>query len=251
LHRWILAIVPYFVAGLSCFEMRIRLYIDFNSPDIDESQPPNSSRCLYICIRGARFLVLIPSTRGCPGSYDQGRRTWRAAKRGTAGETILRGILEVNIKRMNTQVLLGRRRATTRQRLIGFTLLELLVVVVIIGLLAGLVAPRYFDTLEKSKTKIARAQLDAFEKALEQYRLDVGALPTNEQGLNALMTAPPGAVSWQGPYLKKDIPLDPWGRAYVYKLSPSGRDADVISYGADGQPGGSSEASDISLLTAK
>lgn len=138
-----------------------------------------------------------------------------------------------------------------RRRLVGFTLLELLVVVVIIGLLAGLVVPRYFDTLEKSKTKIARAQLDAFEKALEQYRLDVGTLPTTAQGLSALMTAPAGAVNWQGPYLKKDLPLDPWGHAYAYKLSQSGRDADVISYGADGQPGGSSEASDISLLSGK
>lgn len=131
----------------------------------------------------------------------------------------------------------------------GFTLLELLVVVVIIGLLAGLVVPRYFDTLEKSKSKIARAQLDAFEKALEQYRLDVGSLPTSEQGLGALMAAPTGVTNWQGPYLKRAVPPDPWGHAYVYKLSPNGREADVISYGADGQPGGTGEAKDISLLS--
>lgn len=151
---------------------------------------------------------------------------------------------------MNAQTT-SDQRGDTRRCLAGFTLLELLVVVVIIGLLAGLVAPRYFDTVEKSKTKIARAQLDAVEKALEQYRLEVGALPSNEQGLNALMAAPAGVVNWQGPYLKKAIPLDPWGRAYVYKRSQNGRDADVISYGADGQPGGSSEASDISLLSGK
>ena len=121
-------------------------------------------------------------------------------------------------------------------------------VVVIIGLLAGLVVPRYFDTLEKSKSKIVRAQLDSFEKALEQYRLEVGKLPTNEQGLAALVTAPAGVPNWQGPYLKKAVPLDPWGNAYVYKLSQTGREADVISYGADGQPGGTGEAKDISLL---
>jgi len=129
----------------------------------------------------------------------------------------------------------------------GFTLLELLVVIVIIGLLAGLVAPRYFDTVGKSKSKIARAQMDSFEKALEQYRLDVGSLPTQEQGLLALMTAPAGVARWQGPYLKKAVPPDPWGHAYVYKLSADRRDVDIISLGADGQPGGSGEDKDVAL----
>ena len=132
----------------------------------------------------------------------------------------------------------------------GFTLLELLVVIVIIGLLAGLVVPRYFDTVGKSKVKIARAQMDSFEKALEQYRLDVGTLPTPEQGLEALMVAPPGTSKWQGPYLKKAVPPDPWGHAYVYKLSETRRDAEIISLGADGQPGGADEAKDI-LLSAR
>jgi general secretion pathway protein G len=141
-----------------------------------------------------------------------------------------------------------KRRIPRLQHVTGFTLLELLVVVVIIGLLAGLVVPRYFDTLEKSKSKIARAQLDAFEKALEQYRLDVGSLPRDEQGLQALIAAPSGVANWQGPYLKKTVPLDPWGHAYVYKLAPTGKEADIISYGADGQPGGTGEAADISLL---
>ncbi len=129
----------------------------------------------------------------------------------------------------------------------GFTLLELLVVIVIIGLLAGLVVPRYFDTVGKSKAKVARAQMDSFEKALEQYRLDVGALPAPQYGLAALLTAPPGAPRWQGPYLKKGVPVDPWGNAYVYKLSETSRDPEIISLGADGQPGGAGEAADVLL----
>jgi general secretion pathway protein G len=132
----------------------------------------------------------------------------------------------------------------------GFTLLELLVVIVIIGLLAGLVVPRYFDTIGKSKAKVARAQMDSFEKALEQYRLDVGALPATAQGLQSLMVAPTGATKWQGPYLKKAVPADPWGNPYIYKLSSSGKDAEILSLGADGQPGGEGEAADISLSSA-
>lgn len=128
----------------------------------------------------------------------------------------------------------------------GFTLLELLVVIVIIGLLAGLIMPRYFDTIGKSKAKIARAQIDAFEKALEQYRLDVGSLPAQAQGLDALVTAPAGAQKWQGPYLKKAVPLDPWGNAYVYRLTDATKDPEIVSYGADGQPGGTGEAADVS-----
>lgn len=132
----------------------------------------------------------------------------------------------------------------------GFTLLELLVVIVIIGLLAGLVVPRYFNTLEKSKPKIAEAQLAAFDKALDQYRFDVGSLPPPSAGLDALMTAPAGAANWQGPYLKKAVPLDPWGHAYVYRLTPDGHDAEILSYGADGQPGGTGEGADISSLSS-
>lgn len=129
----------------------------------------------------------------------------------------------------------------------GFTLLELLVVVVIIGLLAGLIAPRYFDTVGKSKSKVARAQMDALEKALDQYRLDVGEFPTSEQGLDALMVQPAGVAKWQGPYLKRGVPMDPWGHAYVYKLVNMGKDIDLVSMGSDGQPGGDGEARDISL----
>ncbi|MGQ0710964.1 MAG: type II secretion system major pseudopilin GspG [Rhodoferax sp.] len=129
----------------------------------------------------------------------------------------------------------------------GFTLLELLVVIVIIGMLAGLVAPRYFDTVGKSKAKVARAQMDSLEKALEQYRLEVGAFPSQDQGLDALITQPTGVAKWQGPYLKKGIPLDPWRHPYVYQVSDSRREIDLVSLGSDGQPGGEAEAKDIRL----
>jgi len=127
----------------------------------------------------------------------------------------------------------------------GFTLLELLVVIVIIGLLAGLVAPRYFGQVGKSNVKIAKAQIDSLEKALDQYRLDVGAYPTSEQGLQALFTKPANVEKWDGPYLKKPVPPDPWGRAYLYKLPGDHSEYDLYSYGSDGQPGGTGESADI------
>ncbi|MFC5521996.1 type II secretion system major pseudopilin GspG [Polaromonas jejuensis] len=130
----------------------------------------------------------------------------------------------------------------------GFTLLELLVVVVIIGLLAGFVAPRYFDQVGKSKTKVAKAQIDSLEKALDQYRLDLGHYPTTELGLAALVVRPSteSETKWQGPYLKKALPNDPWDRPYIYR-SPgeSGREYELLSLGADGQPGGTGENADV------
>ena len=127
----------------------------------------------------------------------------------------------------------------------GFTLLELLVVMVIIGLLAGYVGPKYFGQIGKSEIKVARAQLDALDKALDQYRLDTGHYPAPESGLAALMQKPPNEAKWDGPYLKKIVPLDPWGRPYVYKLPGEHGEYDLVSYGKDGQPGGTGEASDI------
>jgi general secretion pathway protein G len=127
----------------------------------------------------------------------------------------------------------------------GFTLLELLVVMVLIGLLTGFVAPRYFAQVGKSQVKVARAQIDAFDKALDQYRLDVGSYPTTEQGLQALLVAPSGIANWGGPYLKKGVPADPWGRPYVYQQPGANGDFDLLSYGKDGRPGGVGEEADI------
>ncbi|MEO8418942.1 MAG: type II secretion system major pseudopilin GspG [Methylophilaceae bacterium] len=127
----------------------------------------------------------------------------------------------------------------------GFTLLELLVVMVIIGLLAGYVGPKYFAQVGKSEIKVTRAQIDAVDKALDQYRLDIGHYPSSEQGLAALNAAPTNEPKWDGPYLKKNMPLDPWGNAYNYKMPGEHGEFDLFSYGKDGQPGGSGEAADI------
>jgi len=128
----------------------------------------------------------------------------------------------------------------------GFTLLELLVVVVIIGLLAAYVGPKYFSQLGKSEVTIAKAQIEAFEKSLDNYRLDVGHYPNTEEGLDALMLPPASAgAKWNGPYLKRGIPSDPWGHPYQYKAPSSKGDFEITSLGRDGQPGGSGEDADI------
>lgn len=127
----------------------------------------------------------------------------------------------------------------------GFTLLELLVVMVIIGLLAGFVAPRYFAQVGKSQVKVARAQIDALDKALDQFRLDMGRYPTTEEGLDVLVTPPSNEPSWGGPYLKKGVPMDPWGRPYAYQQPGTHGDFDLLSYGKDGRPGGTGEDADL------
>lgn len=127
----------------------------------------------------------------------------------------------------------------------GFTLLELLVVMVIIGLLAGYVAPKYMSQIGKSEIKAAKAQIDSLEKSLDQYRIDMGHYPNQQQGLNALVTRPTDEPKWDGPYLRKGLPLDPWGHPYVYKIPGEKGDFDLLSYGKDGQPGGTAEAADI------
>lgn len=127
----------------------------------------------------------------------------------------------------------------------GFTLLELLVVMVIIGLLVGYVGPKYFAQVGKSEIKVTRAQIDALEKSFDQYRLDTGHYPSTEQGLAALNAAPTNEPKWSGPYLKKNVPLDPWGNAYIYKMPGDHGEFDLFSYGKDGQLGGDGEAADI------
>jgi general secretion pathway protein G len=127
----------------------------------------------------------------------------------------------------------------------GFTLLELLVVIVIIGLLAGYVAPRYFAQVGKSEIQVARAQIDSLEKALDQFRIDNRRYPTVEEGLAALVDKPAAAANWGGPYLKKGVPADPWGHPYVYRSPGTKGDFDLISLGKDGKPGGTGEDADI------
>jgi len=129
----------------------------------------------------------------------------------------------------------------------GFTLLELLVVIVIIGLLAGYVAPRYFSQVGRSEVQVAKAQIESIEKALDQYRLDMRRYPNAEEGLQALIAKPADAQAWSGPYLKKAVPLDPWGRAYVYRTPGQKGEFELISYGRDGRPGGTGEDADIGV----
>lgn len=126
----------------------------------------------------------------------------------------------------------------------GFTLVELLVVMVIIGLLAALVAPKLFPKLGKGKQAAAKAQIELIGQALDHYRLDTGSYPTTEQGLNALITNP-GVEKWQGPYLKKGVPLDPWGKPYIYQYPGTHGDYDLYYYGRDGKPGGDGEDEDV------
>lgn len=127
----------------------------------------------------------------------------------------------------------------------GFTLVELLVVMIIIGLLAALVGPRFIRQEEKAKIKAAKAQIELLSTALDTFRLDIGRYPSSEEGLDALVRKPGSVDKWDGPYLKKDIPLDPWGKAYVYK-SPGEHGAfDLLSYGADGVSGGEGDNRDV------
>jgi len=137
----------------------------------------------------------------------------------------------------------GRLAMRRAQR--GFTLMELLVVLVILGLLMGLVGPRLFNALGGAKTKTAGLQIKDLEQTLEMYKLDVGHFPSTEEGLEALMKKPGNASGWSGPYLKSDVPLDPWNREYHYKYPGEHGEVDIFSYGQDGQAGGEGEDSDI------
>jgi len=127
----------------------------------------------------------------------------------------------------------------------GFTLLELLVVMVIIALLAGYVGPKYFAQMGKSEVKAARTQLDALGRALDQFRRDTGHYPSTEQGLASLVERPPNEPKWSGPYLTKAVPLDPWGHSYMFVMPGEHGAYDLLSYGKDGKPGGAGDAAEI------
>ena len=127
----------------------------------------------------------------------------------------------------------------------GFTLMELLVVLAILGLLMSLVGPRVLNQLGGAKTKTAAIQIKDLEQALEMYKLDVGRFPSTSEGLVALTVKPSGATGWNGPYLKSDVPLDPWNREYNYKYPGERGELDIFSYGQNGTPGGEGEDADV------
>jgi general secretion pathway protein G len=136
-------------------------------------------------------------------------------------------------------------RESMRRRERGFTFFEILVVITIIGLLAALVGPKLWDKISKGKQVAAKGQIELFGTALDAFRLDIGRYPTTEEGLKALREKPSGADNWTGPYLPKEIPLDPWKNAYVYKSPGEHGDYDLISYGADKVEGGEGESQDV------
>ena len=139
----------------------------------------------------------------------------------------------------------ARGRSRVQRNGAGFTLLELLVVMVIIGLLVGYVGPKYFSQIGKSEIKAARAQINALGKALDQFRLDNGHYPSTEEGLTALNSRPANEAKWDGPYLSKAVPSDPWGNPYVFIMPGEHGEYDLLSYGKDGKPGGEGENAEI------
>jgi general secretion pathway protein G len=139
------------------------------------------------------------------------------------------------------------QRPRNRNGEAGITLLELLVVMVIIALFATLVGTRLWRNVATAKATTAKAQIETFENAIEQFRLDVGRLPTQEEGLQSVRIRPPSLdeSKWKGPYLQKELPLDPWGNPYVYRMPGQHGDYDILSYGRDGHEGGDGEDADV------
>jgi general secretion pathway protein G len=145
---------------------------------------------------------------------------------------------------------LRARRDATRLSEQGFTLVEMLVVIAIIGLIMGLIGPRVLNYLSESKVKAAKIQIQSFESALDLFNLDAGRYPSTAEGLTALVRRTPGLAAWNGPYLRGgNVPNDPWNNPYVYRAPGEHGAYDIVSYGADGQEGGSGVAADISLDT--
>lgn len=133
----------------------------------------------------------------------------------------------------------------TRKHQRGFSLIELLIVMIILGLLASLVGPRLFGHVDDARVSTARSQIELLGTALDSYRLDIGRYPTTEQGLDALRREPSGVRNWNGPYLNRDIPKDPWGNEYQYKSPGDHGEYDLWSYGADGEPGGDGDNAEV------
>ena len=134
---------------------------------------------------------------------------------------------------------------------LGFTLMELLLVLVIIGLLAALVGPTLYQRIKPAKESAARAQIENFATALDGFFIDVGRYPNTQDGLKALRVKPEGVEKWNGPYLRKDLPADPWGHAYVYRAPGRSGGYEIVSYGADGREGGEGENADITSWESK
>ena len=127
----------------------------------------------------------------------------------------------------------------------GFTLMELLIVLVIVGLLAALVGPTLYQRLKPAKQSVAKAQIENFMTALDSFFVDVGRYPTTQEGLSVLRKKPQSANNWNGPYLKKELPKDPWGKAYIYRTPGRNGAYEILSYGADGKEGGEEENRDV------
>jgi general secretion pathway protein G len=145
----------------------------------------------------------------------------------------------------------ARRRRPTLLDQAGFTLIELLIVVIILGVLAALVGPRLFGRVGQSRQAAARVQIELLGAALDQFKLDVGRYPSSQEGLQALQQSPGNAPGWEGPYLKKDVPRDPWGNPYQYRSPGEHGEYDLSSYGSDGQAGGDGEATDVTSWGAE
>jgi general secretion pathway protein G len=139
----------------------------------------------------------------------------------------------------------ARRRWPAAIDQAGFTLIELLIVVIILGVLAALVGPRLFGRVGQSRQAAARVQIELLGAALDQFKLDVGRYPSGQEGLQALQQSPGNAPGWEGPYLKKDVPRDPWGNPYQYRSPGEHGEYDLTSLGSDGAPGGDGEAADV------